>query len=139
MSLGSSGIGASGGASFDRFQDAEQDIIRLDDTTLSGTSTPDQSGDAVLIENCGKCPVLATVNLLIGKGATTPTPRQFWLKPGQTRMFDFSEAVVQDATVEFADETGLATGVNDVDTLTAAAANPATGENNDVIVTWLNS
>lgn len=73
------------------------------------TSTPDQPSNAVLIDNCSPCPVLATITFLDASdktGATTFT-RNSYFKPYQSRTLDYKDDVIVSVTTDEADTTSI--------------------------------
>lgn len=82
------------------------------------TATADVPSDALSLDNCSPCPIIATVTLAdSAKGSTATTTRKVYLKPGQSRVFDWGNDVVVDVTIEEADVATIPT-----DAITAADA-----------------
>lgn len=125
--MNSSGLGGSynpNGAA-DTFKDVQEFIYSVaagSPTAL--TATADQPSDALSLDNCSPCPIVATVTLAdTAKGSTATTTRKVYLKPGQSRVFDWGNDVVVDVTIEEANVASVpADAVTATDSVTGLAA-----------------
>ena len=127
----SSGLGGSfnpTGAA-DTVKDVQEFIYSVvEGSPTALTATADVPSDAVSIDNCSPCPIVATINIAdTAKGSTAPpVPRKVYLKPGQSRVFDWGNDVVVDVTIEEADITSIVddafTAADAVTALAAASA-----------------
>lgn len=122
----SSGLGGSynpNGAA-DTLKDVQEFIYSVAEGSATAlTATADQPSDALSLDNCSPCPIVATVTIAdSAKGSTATTTRKVYLKPAQSRVFDWGNDVVIDVTIEEADITSVpADAMTPTDSVTGLA------------------
>lgn len=141
MALNSSGLGNNynPNQAADTVQDVEQFIYRVaEGAAPTLLVAPVEKADAIQIDNCSPCPILATITLESNdKGNPVTSTRKVYLKPNQTRVYDWSDGVVVNVTIDEADGTsapqGAATPADSMTITTAATADL------DVIIDFFNA
>lgn len=90
----------------DTFQDNEHFVIKVaEGSPTEQTATATNASDAVLIDNCSPCPIKATITLKDTAKGSGGKDKEVctYLKPGQFKVFDYTQDAVLAVKTEEAD------------------------------------